>query len=164
GLTMRMWAQLDGHDFDKLHPAGKKTNFFRICPNDALQGTVDADFAFDGLKVRGVFVVTDHSSYGAGMTGGFTQGFLLRGGTIVGTEYIPFGGIERIAELANRIVATRPDAVFYGGDTSDDGGLLLAQLVKTGYTGPFLGGDHITGDSAFVQQAGVTADHRIFAS
>src|SRR5262249_53406873 len=102
--------------------------------------------------------------------GGFTQGFLLRGGTIVGTEYIPFGGMERIAELANRIVATRTDAVFYGGDTSGGGGLLLAQLVKTGYTGPFLGGDAIIrdgpgpGDSAFVQQAGVTADKRIFAS
>jgi branched-chain amino acid transport system substrate-binding protein len=98
------------------------------------------------------------------MAGGFTSGFLLRGGTIVGTESIPFGGIERIAELASRIVATRPDAVFYGGTTDGGGALLLAQLVKAGYKGPFVGGDAIAGDPVFIQQAGDTPAPTIFAS
>src|ERR1051326_2650052 len=103
GLTERQYAQLDGYNFDTLHPAGRKTNFFSISPNEAIQGFVDADFAFDALQARGVYVIEDHGTYGEGMAGGFTSGFLLRGGTIVGTEWIPYGGIERIAELANRI-------------------------------------------------------------
>jgi branched-chain amino acid transport system substrate-binding protein len=164
GLTLRVYAQLDGQDFDALHPAGKQTNYFRISPNDVIQGIVDADFAFDDLQARGVYVIDDHSLYGEGMAGGFTQGFLLRGGTIVGTESVPFGGAARIAELANRIVATRPDAVFYGGTTGGGGGLLLAQLVQLGYQGPLLGGDAIVGDPDFVKQAGVSASIGIFAS
>lgn len=36
GLTMREYAQLDGYNFDTLHPAGKKTNFFSISPNDVI--------------------------------------------------------------------------------------------------------------------------------
>jgi transcriptional regulator with XRE-family HTH domain len=94
GLTLRLYAQLQAVDFDKLHPAGKKTNYFQISPNDVIQGIVDADFAFDELGARGVYVIDDHGYYGEGMAGGFTQGFLLRGGAIVGTESIPFGGIE----------------------------------------------------------------------
>jgi branched-chain amino acid transport system substrate-binding protein len=164
GLTLRLYAQLEGQDFDTLHPAGKKTNFFSISPNDVIQGIVDADFAFDDLQARGVYVIDDHSLYGEGMAGGFTQGFLLRGGTIVGTESVPFGGVARIAELANRIVATRPDTVFYGGTTGGGGGLLMAQLVQDGYQGPLLGGDAIVGDPDFVQQAGVSANNLIFAS
>lgn len=164
GLTVREWARLEGVEFDQLHPAGKKTNYFQIAPNDVIQGIVDADFAFDGLNARGVYVVDDHGTYGAGLAGGFTEGFLLRGGTIVGTESVPFGGVARIAELATRIEATRPDAVFYGGTTSGGGGVLMAQLVQVGYHGPLLGGDAIAGDPDFVQQAGVNANDLIFAS
>jgi len=164
GLTLRLYAQLGGIDFDKLHSAGKKTAYFRICPNNVIQGIVDANFTFDFLKARGVYVIADSTSYGAGMAGGFSEGFLLRGGTIVSTESIPFGGLPRIAELASRIVATRPDAVFYGGSTDGGGGLLLAQLVKLGYHGPLVGGDFIAGDPGFLQQAGDTPDHMIFAS
>lgn len=163
GLTLRLYAQLQHLDYDTLHPAGRKTNFFSIAPNDVIQGIVEANFAFDDLNARGIYVVDDHSAYGEGLAGGFTQGFLLRGGTIVGTESVPFGGIERIAELANRIAATRPDAVFYAGETGSSGGLLLAQLIRAGYTGPLVGGDGIAGDPNFVQQAGAVADNTLFA-
>src|SRR5262249_53128968 len=57
GLTLRLYAQLEGGDFEKLHPAGKKTNYFNISPNDVIQGIVDADFAFDDLQARGVYVI-----------------------------------------------------------------------------------------------------------
>ncbi|HJY81817.1 MAG TPA: ABC transporter substrate-binding protein [Candidatus Binatia bacterium] len=164
GLTLRVYAQLEGYNFDTLHPVGKKTNFFNSSPNDVIQGIVDAAFAFDNLKARGVYVIDDQSPYGEGMAGGFTQGFLLRGGSIVGTESIPFGGIARIAELANRIVATRPDAVFYGGTASGGGALLKGQLVQDGYQGPLIGGDAIVGDPDFVKQAGASPDNSIFAS
>jgi branched-chain amino acid transport system substrate-binding protein len=164
GLTMRAYAQLEGSDFDKLHPAGKKTSFFEIPPSDAIQGFVDADFAFNGLQARGVYVVDDHTGYGEGIAGGFSQGFLLRGGAIVGTESIPFGGMTPIAELASRIVATRPDAIFYGGDTSGGGGLLMSQLVQDGYQGPFLGCDAIVGNPDFVKQVSASDDNGIYAS
>lgn len=69
-----------------------------------------------------------------------------------------------IAQVAAGIVAAGPDAVFYGGATQSGAGLLKAELVKRGYTGPFVGGDGIEGDPAFVEQAGVDAASNTFAS
>src|SRR5262249_54101069 len=34
GLTLRPYAELEGWNFDQLHPAGKPVTFFRIAPNN----------------------------------------------------------------------------------------------------------------------------------
>jgi branched-chain amino acid transport system substrate-binding protein len=163
GLTLRPYASVSGWDFDKLHPEGKKTNFFRIPPNDVSLGIEDADFAFDDLGVRGVYIVDDYLSYGKGVAGGFTEGFLGHGGAIVGTATIPFAGFAHIAELASSILAAKPDAVFYGGTTGGGGGQLLAQLDQDGYTGYFVAGDLVAGDPLFVKEAGARPDNTTFA-
>jgi branched-chain amino acid transport system substrate-binding protein len=60
-LTLRPYASAFGLDFDKLHPAGKPINYFRITGNDLAQGVVDANFTFVDLGARGVYVVNDSS-------------------------------------------------------------------------------------------------------
>jgi hypothetical protein len=93
------------------------------------------------------------------LIGSFTQQFLAQGGAIVGTDSIPFGGAARVAELAVRIVASRPEVVVYGGATEEGGGLLRAQLVQAGYLGLFVSGDGIAKDPAFVEQVGVAGSN-----
>jgi branched-chain amino acid transport system substrate-binding protein len=166
-LTMRIYAGMYGVDFDQLHPPGKKINYFRTIANDAFQGVELATFSGHpppaGLGARSAFVVDGHTPYGEVLIGSFTQQFLAQGGAIVGTDSIPFGGAARVAELAARIVASRPEVVVYGGATEDGGALLKAQLVQAGYRGLFVGGDGIAKDSAFVEQVGVTGSNDVFA-
>ena len=176
GLTLRPYGADVQGEFDQLHPPGKPINYFRIIANDAFQGLVDADFTWntppDGLGARSAYVVEDTSPYGLDLVGGFTKAYLARGGQIVGTDRIPFGGIPQLAELAARILATRPEVVFYGGVTGEPnhlalgggGGLLKAQLTKVGYTGLFVGGDAIAGNPSFIVQAGGSAATDIFAT
>jgi len=156
GLTLRPYAELEGWDFDQLHPMGKPLSYFRIAPNDVAQGLVAADFTFDDLGARNVYVVSDRERFGEDLVGGFTQGFQVKGGKIVGIESIPNGNLSVIADIAARIVDINPDAVYYAGIT-DGGGQLKAQLVKRGYTGPFVGGEGIATDPGFVEVAGVNA-------
>jgi branched-chain amino acid transport system substrate-binding protein len=54
--------------------------------------------------------------------------------------------------LAQKIMATRPDLVYFGGVTDNHPGMVLRDLRAAGYTGAFMGADGIV-DKAFVQQA-----------
>lgn len=163
GLTLRLYAQRQGLNFDALHPPGEKNAFFRISPNDVAQGIVAADFTFDDLAARSVFVVEDGSPYSEELAGGFTQAFFLHGGVIPGSENIEFGDTGRISIAVSQIVAARPDAVFYAGVASGVG-QLFAQLDQAGYKGDFVGGDGIAGDSGIITQARSRPDRTIFAT
>jgi branched-chain amino acid transport system substrate-binding protein len=167
GLTMRLYAADYQLDFDHLHPAGKETNYFRTIVNDAFQGRELADFASRqppiGLGARRAFVVDDHTPYGEELVGGFTQEFLAQDGVIVGTDGVPFGGVARIAELAARIVAARPDVVCFGGTVDGGGGTVEAQLAQAGYSGLFVGGDGIAQDPAFIEQTSAAVARDVYA-
>jgi branched-chain amino acid transport system substrate-binding protein len=156
GLTLRAYAELEGWNFDQLHPPGKPLNYFRIAPNDVAQGVVAADFTFDNLGARSVYVVNDRERFGEDVVGGFTQAFQVKGGRVVAIESIPSGNLSVVADIAARIVEANPDAVYYAG-LSDGGGQLKAQLATHGYTGPYVGGEGIATDPGFVEVAGVTA-------
>jgi branched-chain amino acid transport system substrate-binding protein len=157
-LTLRGYAEIEGVDFDQLHPAGKPINYFRITPNDVTQGVVDADLAFDHLEARSVYVVSDRSPYGEELAAGFTERFQVKGGRIVGIDSTLPGNPSVSANVAARIVATVPDVVFYGGVADGGGAVLKRQLVQLGYNGAFVGGDALAGDPAFVAQAGQAAN------
>jgi branched-chain amino acid transport system substrate-binding protein len=157
GLTLRPYAKLEGWDFDQLHPLDKPLSFFRLVPNDVAQGLVAADFTFDELGARSVYVVHDRERFGEDVVGGFAQGFQVKGGRITGIESIPSANPAAIADVAARIVRANPDAVYYGG-TTDGGAPLRAQLVANKYAGPFIGGEGIAGDPGFVEVAGAAAN------
>jgi branched-chain amino acid transport system substrate-binding protein len=151
-LTLRPYASAFGLDFDTLHPADRKNNYFRITGNDTVQGVVDADFLFQHLGARQIYVVNDNAAYGEELASFVIQVFQLQGGTIEETDRLVPTDSSDIAAVAARIVAKAPDAVFYGGTTDGGGGLLKGQLAALGYHGAFMGGDAVDGDSAFLQQ------------
>ncbi len=169
GLTLRSYAALDGYNFDQLHPPGKPGNYFRISATDVTQGMVAANFTFGTLGTRSAYVVNDRTAYGEELADGFTQGFQAKGGRIVGIDDIPNGNASIIADMAAKIAAAQPEEVFYGGAPWNGGGLLKAQLVKLGYTGPFVGGDALTGystsgDPTFIAQAGASTASGSYAT
>lgn len=162
GLTSRLFAESEGLNFDALHPPGKPINYFRIVSNDAAQAIADAALAFN-LGAKSVYAVNNPSPYGGVLAGTFTLAFERKGGRVIGIDTL---GLDPsvIPDIAARIVAVKPDAVFYGGLTSSGGGLLKAKLVKLGYSGFFVSGDGIANDPDFVKQAGADAATGTFAS
>lgn len=163
GLTLRDYAATDGYSFDQLHPPGKPLTYFRIASTTVTEGAVDASFTFQALGVRSTYVVSDRTPYGEELVAGFTQRFVVKGGTIMRSEGIPSGNASVIADLAARIAATNPEAVFYGGYTGS-GAELKAQLVQRGYAGPFVAGEDIAFNPDFVTQAGANAANGTFAT
>lgn len=166
GLTLRPYASetLDV-PFDQLHPAGKKTSYFRTIANDAFQEAVDADFTFDRLAAHRVYVVVSRpSTYGDLLVGGFTTEFLAKGGTIIATETLEWHNPAAFAPIAARIAAAAPDAVYFAGTIDGGGPLLKQQLVQQGYTGPFVGPDGIGNDPGFIAQAGAAAAQNSFVT
>jgi branched-chain amino acid transport system substrate-binding protein len=167
GLTIRLYAPGFGLNFDQLHPPGKPTTYFRTVVNDAFQGLELAAYASrrppKGLGARSAYIVDDHTAYGGVVAAGFDQEFPATGGTIVGKEDMPIGGGARVAELATRIVAARPDVVCFGGTTAFGAGQLKAQLAQRGYTGLFVSGDGVAQDPTFIEQVGTPGAGNVYA-
>jgi branched-chain amino acid transport system substrate-binding protein len=102
-----------------------------------------------------VYVVTDRKPYGDNMAGVFIQEFLSKGGSIQATDDLAFGGAEQMASAAARIAASKPQAVFFGGNS--ESGQFKVDLVQAGYTGPFVVTDGVYGDPTYLSQAGQAA-------
>jgi len=159
GLTLSQYATQYGFNYASLHPSGSPNVYFRIPANDVVQGKVDADYMIDTLNAKSVYVVDDTEPYGKGLADFFEQEFKSRSGTDLGRDEISSKTTSQLPALVAKIVAAKPDAVFYGGVTSEGGGLLKAQLVQAGFTGAMVGGDGIAEDSAFLTQAGAGANN-----
>jgi branched-chain amino acid transport system substrate-binding protein len=159
GLTIEAAAKDNGFDWTTLHPTGKPESYFRIPGNDIAQGTLDADIAISDLNAKTVYIVDDQEVYGVGISNYFSDEFKKKNGdaSVLGRDGIPANGAAQIPGLAAKIVAAKPDVVYYGGVTSGGGGTLKAQLVAAGYNGPMVGGDGIGADDGFLQQAGADA-------
>ena len=75
------------------------------------------------LGAQRVYVVDDQEWYGVGLATFFIQAFQASGGLILGHDEIPpVGTAGLIPTLAQKIAATNPAAVFYGGVTPTGGG------------------------------------------
>jgi branched-chain amino acid transport system substrate-binding protein len=103
------------------------------------------------------FVVDDNEIYGQELADVFARDLQSDGGTILGHEHISNGDIP--AQLIREIVSAKPDAVFYGGVTSNGGGHLKMQLVQAGFTNPLIGGAGIADDEQYLNDAGPTANN-----
>lgn len=159
GLTIQQYASQYSINFTKLHPAGAKEYYFRICANDVSQGKVDAQIALSPqVGAKTAFVVDDNTAYGVGLANFFTQNFTAGGGTIVGTrQHISQAQVSNLTSLATTIKNANPDVVFYGGVTSQGGAALKLDLVQQSFTRYMIGGDGIADDPGFIQTAGKAA-------
>jgi branched-chain amino acid transport system substrate-binding protein len=155
GLTLEQYAADNSINFSLLHPAGKPDAYFRLPGNDVVQGKVDAQIASGApINAKSVYVIDDKTVYGKGLANFFVTSFKATGGTIVDQQEFTSADVGNAGSFADTIKAKAPDAVFFGGTTDSGVGAVKKALAAKGFTVPWVGGDGIADDSAWLQTAG----------
>lgn len=114
--------------------------FFRVCFEDAYQGTAGGKFAAESLGGQTAAIVTDQSSdYSLGLTDAFKTSFTEAGGQIVSEQSIQAGESDFSAVLTT-LLAQEFD-VLYLPIYYTEAGLFIKQAREFGLTQPILGGD-----------------------
>ena len=131
-------------------PSGAVT-FFRTVPADDIQGPAGAQWAKDLGKTR-VFILHDRELYGKGIADIFNKTAVA-----IGLEVVGFEGIDTKAAnykaLANKIRATRPSLVYFGGTTQSNAGQVAKDLRAAGVDAAFMVPDGCF-EQAFISAAG----------
>jgi branched-chain amino acid transport system substrate-binding protein len=134
------------------------TTFFRALGNDNVQGPAAAKFMTGKLKAKKVCVVQDDSDYGIGLANATNQALGSAADSACADKVTT--GQKDFSSTVSKIMAAKPDAVFYSGYYAE-GAPFDQQLVNKGYSGLFVGPDGVK-DPAFIQQAGSASSNAYF--
>jgi branched-chain amino acid transport system substrate-binding protein len=140
---------------DKYYPNGCKRNYTRVIPNDALQGNAGAVWAAK-LGAKTVYILDDTEVYGKGIADVFNARAADNGLTVAGRDGID-GKAPDYKALAEKIKATNPDLVYYGGITQNNAGQLWRDLRDAMPDVKLMGPDGVY-ESEFVQAAAAAAE------
>jgi branched-chain amino acid transport system substrate-binding protein len=124
GLT-KAW---DPGEPDKYYPSGSR-NYGRIIATDDFQGSADAQFAAQDLKVKSCYVLNDAQTYGVGVAKAFVDEAKKQGITVLGNDAWDAKQPNYTA-LMNKIKGRHPDCVFLGGINDNNGQQLVKDKVK----------------------------------
>lgn len=133
----------------------------RICARDDFQGPAGAEYAVQTLKAKNIFVIDDKTAYGTGLATAFKKAAEKLGAQIAGYESITVGEKDFNGVL-NKVLAKKPDLIYFGGLYAE-GGLLLKQAREKGITIPFMGGDGLD-SGTLVEIAGTAAKNTFYTS
>ncbi|HLZ69885.1 MAG TPA: branched-chain amino acid ABC transporter substrate-binding protein [Dehalococcoidia bacterium] len=140
------------------YPLGPDSqNFCRVLPSDDLQGAAGALYAQQKLGAKSVYVLDDTELYGHGIATIFAAKAKEIGlNVLAGPEGIETRTGAQFSQARNseaqKVVAAKPDLVYFGGATENHPGELLNDLRKLGFRGVFMGPDGID-QSEFVDEA-----------
>lgn len=99
----------------------------RVALSDALQGQVDAEYAFSVLGLTKAATMHDSSDYGLGLAEVFQLEFEALGGEVTNFEGVQVGDTDFRAALA-KIGNNAPELIFFGGYSTE--AALIAQQMK----------------------------------
>ncbi|HEV3233008.1 MAG TPA: branched-chain amino acid ABC transporter substrate-binding protein [Candidatus Dormibacteraeota bacterium] len=143
-----------------LHPGGK-TNYFRVCTTDNIQGPALADFAIkSGYKT--VYILDDSETYGKGLADNFDKEFKAKGGTVAGHDEFDANSTHDFKSFLNKAKSKSVDLVMFGGTTSNSGGIIRLQMKDILPGVPYFAGDGIS-DAQFLKDAGSNADGSVYS-
>ena len=140
---------------DVYYPNGCKKNYTRVVPADDLQGAAGALWASQ-LGAKKVYLLDDTEVYGKGVADVFNTKAADNGLTILGRDGID-GKASDYKALAEKIKATKPDLVYYGGITQNNAGQLWRDLRDAMPEVKLMGPDGIA-ESEFIAAAGEAAE------
>lgn len=129
-------------------------NYFRVATTDDVQGPFAAQY-LAGTGAKKLAIVHDKKTYGQGLAEAVKAEFTKGGGTVTRVETINPGD-KLFSGVVSKILADKPDAVYYGGEFPE-AAPLSKQLHDAGFTGPLMGGDGIY-DPKFIDNGGVNGD------
>lgn len=133
---------------------------FRNWQSDALEGEVDARYAFSTLKWKRVACLYVNNAYGTGLTKVFTETFISLGGEIVAQEAFPQGATDLRAQIS-RVHGAKPNGVFMPGYPPEMA-TALKQMTEIGVHLPVLSVQAFD-DPEIVNRAGQAAEGVIFS-
>lgn len=137
------------------------TTFFRALGNDNVQGPAAVKFMTGKLHAKKVCVVQDDSDYGIGLANAAKQALGSTADTACADKVTGAPNGQRdFSSTVAKIMAAKPDAVFYSGYYAE-AAPFDQQLVNKGYSGFFVGPDGVK-DPAFIQQAGSASSNAVF--
>ncbi|MFC4426094.1 branched-chain amino acid ABC transporter substrate-binding protein [Deinococcus navajonensis] len=127
------------------------THFNRVVAPDGAQGVAAAQYIANELKSKSVFVVSDNTAYGNGLSQILINNLKQRKVTV--PMYVGASTDAQIAAVTAQVRAANPDVVYFGG-TYDVGAKLLKALRRSGVKATFMGGDGLD-SSEFLKLAGI---------
>ncbi|MBO9129066.1 branched-chain amino acid ABC transporter substrate-binding protein [Bacillus sp. 165] len=133
----------------------------RICARDDFQGPAGAEFAVKTLNAKTIFVIDDKTAYGTGLVKAFKEAAEKEGAKILGYESITVGEKDFNGVL-NKVVASKPDLLYFGGLYAE-AGLLVKQAREKGLNIPIMGGDGID-SSTLVEIAGASIKNTYYTT
>lgn len=136
-------------------------NYFNRLPSpDLAQAGVAAAFLKARFRPRRVYVVSDNTTYGNGLTEVMQARLAAEGVKVVG--FLGASTPEQIEDVLRRIKGLDADLVYFGG-TDLAAAAVLKAMRKAGVTVPFAAG-HGVFSAAFVEAAGDAAEGVVFSS
>jgi branched-chain amino acid transport system substrate-binding protein len=138
------------------YPTGKR-NYARVVWTDRFQGAADAIFAHSFMKVTKVYVLTDKTTYGAGVATLFSKNAPKVGMKVVGSQAWDVNGTS-FESLARAVKSAGANGVFLGGNVCFQGGKVIKDLRATlGANFKILVPDGFTPSSATYKTSGGVA-------
>jgi branched-chain amino acid transport system substrate-binding protein len=144
----------------QYRPKGKAV-YFRTVTTDAYQGPNMANYAYQKLKVRKVYVVDDGGAFGVGIADSFTRRAKELKMEILGRDQLNPKEAD-YKTILTKIKGMNPDAIYYGG-VQQAGVKLAAQAYEVMPKVYKLGSDGMY-DLEFPKQAGKEAAEGWYAS
>jgi branched-chain amino acid transport system substrate-binding protein len=138
-------------DLTKGAPAAqlrtKPNNYIRVVTTDDVQGPAAAQYIYDVLKKKSVYVIDDTETFGKGVADAFDAEFVKRGGTVVKHDAAPKTTQDYVS-IMTAAKALNPESIYFGGVTATGGAriLLAAQQAGLGDV-PYVGPDGINDGS-----------------
>ena len=127
------------------------TTFFRVVPNDDVQGPTIGSYIADEIGVKSVYVMDDQSSYGATLAD-IVQQTLEDKGVATERESVTQDDND-FSSLVTAIKAANAELVFFGGQIASQGALLARQLKEQGVDIPVFGGDGFFSEKDYITDA-----------
>ncbi len=113
--------------------------FFRLVPNETVQGSALARLARRELVAYRAAIVHDRDAFGTTVADNFGRAFSEYGGMIVAREGYGYGATD-FSGLAGVVSDSSPDVVFFAVHATE--GLLASSAIRqAGVDAPFLGTD-----------------------
>ena len=132
------------------YPTGRR-HFFRLVPSDEVQGLVAAKWIVQ-LGAKSVYIISDGSPYGEGLAGIFEANAPDQKLKVLGHDrYDPAKAQpDEVKALAAKIVAAKPDALYYPANLQGD----FQLMVEVRALEPkilIMGGDGLVGEDVSSQ-------------
>jgi len=156
GLTRALEGATEQGEPDVYYPSGVR-NYMRVCPADDIQGTAQANWAYNEMGRKKAYVLDDKSLYGHGVAQVFINQFKKLGGEVLGSEGYD-KEIDNYETLMTSIADKGPDIVVVGATVENNPAKVLQDMRSVmGEEVIFLGPDGCN-NQTFVEGAADAAE------